>query len=161
MEDEKRYKMIGTIMHTLPVIEGRIGRVMNDRLVRIVDEECDRLTRMQVMALFLLIHREHVTNEPTNMTILSECLHVSAQQATRLVDGLIKNGFAERYQDPANRRMVLVRPTAEGYAYLNQMKQLALPVLDTAFSDINDEQLKRLYECFSAIYEILSEKKKG
>lgn len=160
MEKDERYQMIGAIMHTLPVIEGRIGRVMNERLVRLVDEQNDRLTRLQLLALFLLIHREEMDRAPTNMTLLATAMHVSAQQATRLVDGLIKNNLAERYQDPDNRRLVLIRATKEGHAYMDMMKLRALPAVDEAFACFDDAQLTKLYECFNTINEIFNSSKK-
>lgn len=161
MEKDERYRMIGAIMHTLPVIEGRIGRVMNEKLIRIVDEQSDRLTRLQLLTLFLLIHREHACKKQTNMTVLAAAMHVSAQQATRLVDGLIKNHLAERYQDSENRRLVLIRATKEGYEYMETMKTKALPAVDEAFSSFSDEQLRTLYECFNTINDIFNSKKEG
>ncbi len=159
MEMSERYCMIGSIMKTMPVIEGRIGRVMNGKLSEIVEEECGKLTRLQLLTLFLLIHKESVHQEKMSMTRIAENLSVSAQQATRLVDGLIKAGLAQRYQEPENRRVVLIRSTQQGREYMQKIKAKALPLLEDAFSTITDEQLQQLNECFNTIYDILNTKK--
>lgn len=156
MEMRERYRLIGSIMKTMPVIEGRIGRVMNEKFSRIAEEECDKLTRLQLLTLFLIIHKESIHQEKMSMTRIAKNLRVSAQQATRLVDGLIKAGVAERYQEPENRRLVLIRPTKEGRAYMRELKAKALPLLGEAFNNISDEQLQKLNECFNTIYEILN-----
>ena len=160
MEMNERYRLIGSIMRTMPVIEGRIGRVMNEKFSRIVEEECGNLTRLQLLTLFLLIHKESVHGEKMSMTRIAENLRVSAQQATRLVDGLIKSGFAMRYQEPENRRLVLIRPTKEGRAYMQELKVKALPLLEDAFNNISDDELQMLNEGFNTIYEILNTERK-
>ena len=160
MEANKRYCLIGSIMRTMPVIEGRIGRVMNEKFSMIVEEECGKLTRLQLLTLFLLIHKECLYHERMSMSRIAEALHVSAQQATRLVDGLIKAGLAKRYQEPKNRRLVLISPTKEGVDYMENLKTKALPLLGEAFDDISDEQLMKLNECFCTINEILNTDKK-
>ena len=72
MEMNERYRLIGSIMRTMPVIEGRIGRVMNEKFSRIVEEECGNLTRLQLLTLFLLIHKESVHGEKMSMTRIAE-----------------------------------------------------------------------------------------
>lgn len=156
MELNERYQTISAMMRAMPVIEGRIGRVMNEKFAKIVEEESGKLTRLQLLTLFLLIHKENVCQEKMSMTRIAESLRVSAQQATRLVDGLIKAGYAKRYQAPENRRLVLIRPTTAGVDYMHSLKARALPLLGEAFDGITDEQLKQLNECFNTIYEILN-----
>lgn len=162
MDIHVRYGLIASMMKTMPIIEGRIGRVMNEKFLKIVEEECGKLTRLQLLTLFCLIHKECCHQEKISMKQIATSLRVSAQQATRLVDGLIKEGFAQRYQDPENRRLVLIRPTNEGIEYARSLKEKAIPLMEDAFGDLTDEQLEKLNECFNTINEILNdEKKKG
>lgn len=159
MDMHERYQLIASMMKTMPVIEGRIGRVMNEKFLKIVEEECGKLTRMQLLTLFWLIHRQCCRQEKISMKEIAGNLRVSAQQATRLVDGLIQAGLASRYQDPENRRLVLIRPTDEGIEYARSLKSKAIPLMEDVFGDLTGEQLQKLNECFNTINEILNHEK--
>lgn len=52
--------------------------------------------------------------EPITMGDLSRALDVPLSSATRIVDWLVKNGYAERQPDPDDRRIVRVALTATG-----------------------------------------------
>lgn len=52
--------------------------------------------------------------EPITMGDLSRALDVPLSSATRIVDWLVKNGYAERQPDPGDRRIVRVALTATG-----------------------------------------------
>jgi DNA-binding MarR family transcriptional regulator len=45
---------------------------------------------------------------------LAEALRIAPRSATEVADGLQGRGLVERSADPADRRAVLLRPTAEG-----------------------------------------------
>jgi len=45
---------------------------------------------------------------------LAEALRIAPRSATEVADGLQARGLVERSADPADRRAVLLRPTAEG-----------------------------------------------
>jgi DNA-binding MarR family transcriptional regulator len=54
--------------------------------------------------------------EPVTMGELSQALDVPLSTATRIVDWLVKNAFAERLPDPDDRRIVRVALTETGQA---------------------------------------------
>ena len=45
---------------------------------------------------------------------ISDALHVPLSSATRMVDVLVEQGYAERLPDPHDRRVVRVAPTENG-----------------------------------------------
>jgi DNA-binding MarR family transcriptional regulator len=62
--------------------------------------------------------------EPVTMSELSRELDMPMSSATRIMDWMTKNGYAERFQDAADRRIVRVGLTEDGvaaYAALNNM----------------------------------------
>ena len=75
---------------------------------------------------------------------LSRALEVPLSTATRLIDGLVESGYAERVPDPEDRRVVRVKLTPEGqelfhllYSYIKEQIDLIL----IRFSDSERKQL--------------------
>jgi DNA-binding MarR family transcriptional regulator len=54
------------------------------------------------------------SEEPPPMGEISKALDVPLSTATRIVDGLVDNGYAERVNDPGDRRIVRVTLTDDG-----------------------------------------------
>ena len=67
------------------------------------------LTPSQARALSVLVRHGHL-----RPGTLAEHLRIAARSATEVVDDLQRLGLADRRPDPADRRAVLVAPTAEG-----------------------------------------------
>ena len=53
-------------------------------------------------------------SDGVRLSDLAETLHIAPRSATEVADGLQQRGLVERAPDPADRRAVLLRPTAEG-----------------------------------------------
>ena len=60
-------------------------------------------------ALRVVVERDGV-----RLSDLAESLHIAPRSATEVADGLQARGLVERTPDPADRRAVILRPTAEG-----------------------------------------------
>jgi len=58
--------------------------------------------------------RVALQDDPVRLSVLAERLHIAPRSATEVVDALEARGLVERLPDPADRRAVGVRPTAEG-----------------------------------------------
>jgi DNA-binding MarR family transcriptional regulator len=69
--------------------------------------------------------------EACSMRALSEVLRVAPRTITDIVDGLEKHGLAERSAHPHDRRVTLIRITAEGKAQLRRARR-AVERLGTA-----------------------------
>lgn len=68
------------------------------------------LSPHQARALRVVVERDGV-----RLSDLAESLHIAPRSATEVADGLQARGLAERTPDPADRRAVILRPTAEGH----------------------------------------------
>lgn len=89
--------------------------LLADRNLRELEEICggEGLTHQQYVALWTLC----LADDPdagVPMGAVADGLLNRASDATRLVDRLVRAGFAERFPHPADRRSVLVRATAAG-----------------------------------------------
>jgi DNA-binding MarR family transcriptional regulator len=86
------------------------------RLKRVVDEA------MQAVGLSLA--RAKVLNQlaaegPMRQQAVAECFGFAPRSITDMVDGLERDGLAERLEDPGDRRAKLVRITAAGEVALD------------------------------------------
>ncbi|WP_211261317.1 MarR family winged helix-turn-helix transcriptional regulator [Pseudonocardia acaciae] len=61
--------------------------------------------------------------EPT-VKQLAEVLGRSLSRTSRIVDGLVRRGFAERYEDPVDRRVRRVRLTEAGAGVLRRLRMV-------------------------------------
>lgn len=89
--------------------------LLADRNLRDLEEICgaDGITHQQYVALWTMC----LVDDPDTgvpMGAIADGLLNRASDTTRLVDRLERAGFAERLPHPADRRIVLVRATAEG-----------------------------------------------
>jgi len=99
------------------------------------------MTHIHVLAML----RQH---GPMPMSRLAELLDVSLSSATGIVDRLAERGYVERAGDPADRRVVLVRPTASAGQILDDADALRVDLLRAAVDRLGDDQLQRLATSF-------------
>lgn len=67
------------------------------------------LSPHQARALGAVVERDGV-----RLSDLADSLHIAPRSATEVADGLQSRGLVERTADPRDRRVVVLRPTAEG-----------------------------------------------
>lgn len=91
-----------------------------------------------------------------NMTHLSTTLQVSRQQLTRTVDALVEQGLVERYEKEGNRRVILLRPTAQGAALRDELTDLLAFQLQQAMQGLTVDQTHALVDACTKMDEIFS-----
>jgi MarR family transcriptional regulator, organic hydroperoxide resistance regulator len=96
----------------LTEVSGWVGQLKCSSMGHLVQGHVS-LTQMHV--LWLLQHHGEMT-----MSRLAELLDVSLSNATGLMDRMEEHGLIERVRVPDDRRVVLVRPGAEGMRALFQ-----------------------------------------
>lgn len=130
-------------------VSARTGGPLLYRLVRLIgaveSEECRccGLTLGQGLALLTLKPGKCVP-----MRKVAEELGVSAGTATRVVDNLVRDGLAQRGNDPADRRRVCGKPTAKGEAMIRRIEKYYEEFWDGVFRRVPrarmDEVLRTL-----------------
>ena len=84
---------------------------------------------------------------PLPMGEFSKTLDVPLSTATRIIDGLVDGGIAQRVADPEDRRVVRVTLTQEGqklYQIMNEHMQDRIDEVLGNFTDAERKQLKHL-----------------
>jgi DNA-binding MarR family transcriptional regulator len=101
--------------------------------------------------LMLLSQRE----DPLTMSELGSELNVPMSTATRIVDGLVRNGIAERVNDSNDRRVVRVGMSKNGRELyetgINYNKQRIAKLLKDFSSDEQEQLLKLMNKLFDAL----------
>ena len=105
---------------------------------------------LQVHAMFML-HKKKICT----MTELSNCINVSKQQLTPIIDKLISNGYVDRHHDENDRRTVKISLTIEGHAYLKTLKANIHEMTKEQLSNLSNEDLITLDKALNDVYNIL------
>jgi DNA-binding MarR family transcriptional regulator len=92
--------------------------------------------------LHILWVLEHHGDLP--MTRLAELLDVSLSNATGLVDRMEERGLIERVRVPDDRRVVLVRPSAEGARMRDEIESLKQDRMRAILGRLDPSQLDRV-----------------
>ena len=78
--------------------------------------------------------------EACSMRALSEVLRVAHRTITDIVDGLEKHGLAERNAHPHDRRVTLIRITADGNAQLGQARRAVERLLTASIGSLTESE---------------------
>ena len=87
------------------------------------------------------------------MSDVSRCLMVSKPAATQVINQLVDMGMVERYSDPADRRVVMIRPTEKGRACFNEEFERRMCAIDRAVERIGEEDAEKLTELLGVFVE--------
>lgn len=94
------------------------------------------LTMAQLRALVTLSDSDHL-----GVGQLAERLNIGMPAASSIVDRLVEEGLADRHQDPDDRRRIVVRPTEQGSACIDRMRQGPREVLEALIQRLTPEEL--------------------
>ncbi len=80
---------------------------------------------------------------------------IRAPSASKLVAGLEARGLAERRTDPADRRRVLIALSAEGAAFLDDVRAAGMSWLSARLSELPADQLEILEKAIPVLEQLL------
>jgi len=101
----------------------------------------ERLLRLGVSMAQLHILYTVQRNGEMTMSRLAEGLNVSLSNASGLIDRMEERGFVERTRVPEDRRIVLVRVTADGTRMLEEVDALSDELLRSVLGRVKPSQL--------------------
>ena len=119
-------------------------------LINSIDLKELKLTKTQISVLFALIHRDSLS-----MTQLAQHTAISREQATRAVTPLVDLGYVERFQDPSNRKLVLVHLTDQGEAFLTDETLRIGNKIQASAGSLSPEEEEKLKTSIETILEIM------
>jgi DNA-binding MarR family transcriptional regulator len=97
------------------------------------------------------LHMLDGCREELSVKELSEHLGVSLPGASRLTDGLLRRGWAERREDERDRRIKRVRITQEGRAVVTRINEARLEGLEEFTASMSDTQRDGLSRALAAL----------
>jgi DNA-binding MarR family transcriptional regulator len=99
-----------------PVVLSELYVAHHHRLKRVVDEAMQGAGLSMARAKLL---DRLITQGPMRQQALADCFGFAPRSITDMVDGLERDGLAERLDDPGDRRAKLVRITPAGEVAVN------------------------------------------
>lgn len=110
---------------------GRLSEWVFDNIRKIFFPEAwirldQSVSKTELLALFFLERQGEAT-----MTKLADFMSIPLSTATGIVDRLVKNGFMSRERADTDRRIIVLRLTAEGKAVVKEL-------MDTVFGIIRE-----------------------
>jgi DNA-binding MarR family transcriptional regulator len=109
--------------------------------------------------LFLSISDLLYAHNTLSMSELSEALSVPPNTATRMMDWLVANDYAERLPDPKDRRVVRVRLTSTGRELHEAILSFQQGVLDTALQGLTKKERQTLLRLLQKIARSVSQER--
>ena len=110
------------------------------------------VTKSQMIIFLVLYYRDGVT-----MSEIARYISSSKEQATRAVATLCDSGLVERYEDPGNRTLVLIRFTDKGRETMHELLLwLRSNVAEKLSASLSEEELVRLHQSVQTTVELLS-----
>ena len=100
-----------------------------------------------------LLH--HLEDQPRELSLkeAAEVVHVSMPAASRMVDDLVRRGFAQRREDDDDRRMKRVCLTENGRAAIRRLNAARLSGLEQFANDLKDPERQSLARALEHLLE--------
>ncbi|THF84217.1 MarR family winged helix-turn-helix transcriptional regulator [Cohnella fermenti] len=114
------------------------------------DIRLDDVTPVQYGILeYLAVHG----NEPVTIGQLSDCQHMSLPNMSRELRKLGEKGLCEKFADPADKRKMYVRLSAQGQARMNETFQALERKFLARLEGVPDEELAELDRAIRVLSE--------
>ncbi|QOX65711.1 MarR family transcriptional regulator [Anoxybacterium hadale] len=92
----------------------------NNKAFKFIDEQ---LSKTGLVRTHFIILHELVGGKELSMSDLSEILHVTKPNITVLIDKLVKLDYVERVNKSQDRRVILIRLTGKGEAFIGKSSE--------------------------------------
>ena len=97
-----------------------------------------------------------ISDEGTDMSSLSKQMGVDNSTMTRLIDVLIRNGWAIKYKDKTDGRVVMVEITKEGEVLQDEIDRKIDQFGNDIYNSISPEDREEVMEILTAFHWVLS-----
>jgi DNA-binding MarR family transcriptional regulator len=118
-----------------------------------------KITVQQLVALSFLSYSNE--KEGAKMSEIAKNLHVTMPAATGVVDRLIREGFALRYNDQNDRRIIRVKITKKGENIVKKIHRQRKEMIRRIFGGLSKEEREGYLRLFVRIGQILKIEKAG
>src|SRR5215203_2730036 len=115
---------------------------------RMLDESGLTFSQMKV-----LVELETAEEDARTVTALSEELGISAASASRAADGLVRKKLLTRVEDPDDRRVRRLAPTAKGRDLAERIISARLAGLEDFAESLDGDERKKLEAALDVLLE--------
>ncbi len=124
--------------------KGSISALMDDLLKSIIllNKEIESHFGMSSARILTLL--AFTSKKTMLMNELSESMSLTTSTSTRMIDGLVKEGLAERGHDEFDRRLVIVGLTGKGRRLTKDIKAFRDQYFDSIKDKVRDEGKKEM-----------------
>ena len=120
------------------------------------DERSDALTPTQFYGLCAVKYYGQMT-----MTALSAAMHMSKQNSTKLADRLVELAYVERNFDEKDRRVIRLRISEKGAAYLEKSLFSRTQRLVAKMEQLSQKDQDEFFRCMDTMSGILEKMTSG
>ncbi|SDM85432.1 MarR family winged helix-turn-helix transcriptional regulator [Acetanaerobacterium elongatum] len=106
----------------------------------------------QSMAVMIIGKAESITP-----TTLSKFINMEKGSLTTLIDSLEEKELVTRFNDPNDRRKVLLSLTTKGIEYMESIEEQSRNGLTLMVRDLEDDKIDQMYASLKTLVEILRE----
>ncbi|MFH1457777.1 MAG: MarR family transcriptional regulator [Candidatus Omnitrophota bacterium] len=134
----------------LPLFQREFARQLAKGLFK------SRITLPQFLILMILDKEG-----PSSMSSLARLMNISTAAMTGLVDRLVESGYALRFDDPSDRRIIRVKFTPKGSRLVDKLKEQRRQMILNLFKDISEADRQSYLRILTKIKDklIVQEKK--
>ena len=83
-------------------------------------------------------------NGPSPVSKIAKELVISKPNMTPILDNLIAEGYARRYDDPNDRRIIMIESTEKACKFLEEKRQATISALSEKLSNLEQQDLETL-----------------
>lgn len=105
----------------------------------------------------VMFHLRH--KRSSSVSEIAKRLLISKPNMTPIIDKLLSDGYVHRYNNPDDRRIIMVELTSKGEDFLKDQAQHMKDKLTDIISPLSDEDLDRLDESVKTMLNIMSKLK--
>lgn len=95
-------------------------------------------------------------NGPSSVSNIAKDLCISKPNMTPIIDKLLEAGYVIRYEDPNDRRVLIVEITAKAHEVFKIKHELAISLLKEKLSTLDDTDLNSLSNVICEFSRIIS-----
>ena len=94
-----------------------------------------------------------------SMTSLADTFGIQKQQATRVVDKLVKKGYVKRAHDYTDRRIVLIHLTSKARSFFKEYTAKAKKEISESLSGLSEKEIREFQAAVERINHMMMKMK--
>ncbi|QOX65714.1 MarR family transcriptional regulator [Anoxybacterium hadale] len=125
----------------------------NNKAFKFIDAQLNKTGLVRTH--FIILH-ELVGGKELSMSDLSEILHVTKPNITVLIDKLVKLDYVERVNNSQDRRVILIRLTGKGEAFIGKSSEELIKSVVQLLDYLDQEDLDVVKQTTQAMKTLIA-----